>query len=144
MSDHPVAEASPLRLWDEWEQIALDFVAVLLGGESEPLTQSHDMRIDDDSGLDREGVSEYDVGCLAGDSGELEQIFHAIRNSAAEPFHDRLAGPLNAAGFVAVKVDPRDVSFEFGKIRDRIILGTLVLLEQIDGNFVDERIRALC
>jgi len=87
------------------------------------------MRIDDDAGLDAEGVSHHDIGRLAAHSIEGDEGLHRLRNLSPVLFHQDATAGLDIAGLVAEEPDAADVMGQGFRIRLGIVTGGSVFLE---------------
>ena len=71
---HQVAKAHPLFFRDNGHQVGFDLVRIVFGREAQALRQAHDMGVDAD-GVAAETVAEDDVGGLAADAGQADEVF---------------------------------------------------------------------
>jgi hypothetical protein len=67
--NQPMTEKRPIALWNELHQIELDFIRVLLTGKTEALSQTPDMRIDDNAGINIERIPENYIRSFPAHSG---------------------------------------------------------------------------
>ena len=101
------------------------------------------MRIHHNADAGVECVSEDDVGGLASDAVQFNQLFHGARDFAAVLFDDRPAAGFDAPGFVPIKACGLDFTFQCWEIGFRVISGGPVFPEQIGCDDVDAFIGAL-
>jgi hypothetical protein len=86
-----------------------DFLRLGVSAQSKSLGEAGHMRIDDDAGLDAEGVSHHDIGRLAAHSIEGDEGLHRLRNLSPVLFHQDATAGLDIAGLVAEEPDAADV-----------------------------------
>ncbi len=114
VEDEQVGELAPGVLGELGDEVAFDHRdGCVLGCEVEAFGDSFDVGVDDDAGVDAEGVSEDDVGGFAGDSSEGEEFFHRARDLAAEALADGGHGLVDGEGFVAEEAEGLDEGLDF-------------------------------
>ena len=89
MIDQEVRQESPLVLRNNFHQIALDLVRVLLRSQAQELREARHVRVDDDA-WNAKSVPEDDVGGLAANARQLHQAFQIGRHLAAMAHDERL------------------------------------------------------
>jgi hypothetical protein len=68
-----VREERPILSWEQRHQVLLDLDRISLPREAEPVADSRDVGVDDDTFVFMERVVEHDVGGLAADAGEFDE-----------------------------------------------------------------------
>ena len=111
--------------------------------ETKSPAQALDMGVDDEAVVDAKGIAEDDIGGLAGDASELEQVGHVARDLTLENFDDHGHRGMNGFGFVAKKPDGFDVWFNLRRRRFGKISGALELLEQCRRCLIHARVGRL-
>ena len=101
------------------------------------------MGIHDNAFVDVKGVAEYDVGRLAADAGECNQLRHRLRHFAYVVFDEGAAGILNALGLIAKQTNPPDVILQFLQRHVCVVGGLVIFFEELGRDDVDLLIRAL-
>lgn len=113
VEDEEVREEAPGIPWEELHEALLDFGdAGVRGREGEAACEALDVGVDNNAVVDVEAVAEDDVGGLAGDAAEGEELLHGARNLAAEAIADRGHGFVDGAGLVAEEADRFDVGLD--------------------------------
>jgi hypothetical protein len=67
--NQPMTEKRPIALWNERHQIELNFIRVLLTGETETLSQTPDVRIDYNAGVNIERIAQNYIRSFPTHSG---------------------------------------------------------------------------
>ncbi len=137
-----MAELDLIFLGDNGDEVGLDFVGVGLIGESEALGDAGDVAIDANA-RDAKGVAEEDIGGLAADAGEFEEVVEVARDFAVEFLDDHAAGALNALGFHAAAEDFVELALERGEGDGDPVRGGAVFLEEGRGDDIDEVVAEL-
>src|ERR1700731_2827906 len=84
MPDNLMGEENPLLARDDAHQVLLDFLWIIVRGEFETARDAVYMSVDNYAFSDFEPRSQHNVGGLARDSGQREQILHVQRNLPAK------------------------------------------------------------
>jgi len=100
------------------------------------------VRVDGDSRLPV-GDRQDDVGRLATDAGELEQLVHGLRHSTTEPFDERTARPDEVASLHVEETATLDEVLDLALMCAGERLWRRKSFEQGGRHHVDPRIRAL-
>lgn len=109
VEDEEVGELAPGVLGELGDEVAFDHGdGGVLGGEVEAFGETFDVGIDDDAGVETEGVAEDDVGGFAGDAAEGEEFFHRARDVATEALADGGHGFVDGEGFVSEEAERLD------------------------------------
>jgi hypothetical protein len=117
--DQAVAQVNPFGAGDHRHQVELDRHGHLVGGQSQPASQPLDVGVNHDTRGDPECGSQYHVGRLAADTGQLRQGFQVARNLAVELL-DQVAGHrLDVPGLGAEETRRSNQLRELTQIADR-------------------------
>jgi len=143
MPDEQVGEINPVRPGHNPHQGSLDFLGRPLPGEAEPVAEPGDMGVYDNALGLPVGDTQHDVGGLAADAIELNQVGEPVGNATGVLFGDDPAGVADGAGFVAEETGGANELFEFGRGDNGEIGGGPVAGEQGGGDLVDADIGAL-
>ena len=69
MPDQPMTEQGPILAWDLFHQVSFNFIRVLLTGETETLSQTPDVRIDYNAGVNIERIAQNYIRSFPAHSG---------------------------------------------------------------------------
>ncbi|CAG6397921.1 hypothetical protein SCOCK_60254 [Actinacidiphila cocklensis] len=100
VEDDAMRQHRPLRLREEPRDVLLDLLRVLGGGPAEAPGQPSEVGVHGDPRY-AEGVAEDNVGRLAADAGQLDQVFEAAGDLAAEVVAQRRGQAEHRAGLGA-------------------------------------------
>ena len=125
MEDESVAQHVPLGLREEGHQIALDFFRRGLGGPTEALRNALNVRVDDDALGSAECDAEHDVGRLASDARQLDQLGLCARHLTAVLFDEQLGQADDVLRLLAVHADAIDAGLDvfLGRASERFSRG---------------------
>lgn len=140
--NHGMRKLRPIFFWEQFHQILFDVIGVCVTGQPEPLGDPLHMGIDDDS-RDAEGGSEDHIGCLAADSGKLDQLFHRLGDPALMFFNQLFGAGDDAFGLVLIEAGGMDFLFECLGVGFCVVLRGVVFLEEPFGDQIHPFIRAL-
>ena len=145
MPDEHVADVAPLVLRELGHEPLLDGGdRCVFGGEGEAFAEAVDVGVDDEAGVDVEGVAEDDVGGFSRDAAEGEKLVHGLRDLAFEVLHERGHGGVDGLGFVTKEADGFDVGFDLVGRRSGEGGGRGEGFEKRGRDFVDGDIGGLC
>ena len=143
--DEHVAYVAPLVLRELSHQPLLDGGdGCVFGGEGEAFAEAVDVGVDDEAGVDVEGVAEDDVGGFSRNAAEGEKLVHGLRHLALEVLHERGHGGVDGLGFVAKEADGFDVGFDLVRHRRGEGGGRGEGFEKRGRDFVDGDVGGLC
>src|ERR1700682_45287 len=91
MQDQPQAAPRPFRRWDQLRDVGFDLDGVGALGQPKAPREPLDVGIDREA-RHAEGDTEYDIGGLAADPGQRDQVVDVARDLAAEALDQRRAG----------------------------------------------------
>src|SRR4051812_36166121 len=91
MKNENVRDGRPVILRKKRHQLALDLNWILLTREAEPDAEAPDVRIDNYAFVPMKCVSEYHVGRLAPDAGQLDELVHRGGHLAVVALYQCLA-----------------------------------------------------
>jgi hypothetical protein len=142
VEDEDMAGLGPALLGEELAEILLDAHRIGFPSPAEAASQSLDVGIDDHSG-DREDIAKNNIGGLASDPREGDQIFHPARHFAAVVSNQSLGTADDVFRLVAEEAGGADEIFQFGGISCRQGLGIGVAGKEGGGDLVDPDIGTL-
>ncbi len=111
MIDRAMRKVEPFSFWDETHEFLLDFLYIRLLRPAETMGKAVNMSIHDNSHTDVKGIAQHHIGRLAGDSWQLDHLFHRLGHFAIIVGEDILAGGTNILRFIPVKGDRFDIYF---------------------------------
>ena len=100
------------------------------------------MRIDADR-LPSKRIAQNDIGRLAPDSGQRDEIVEIVGDVAAEACHQFSSAVVDRLGFIAIKINLADLKFEFCPRRGRVVAGGAVASEKFRRDFIDQIVARL-
>ena len=114
--DDLVGKENPFLARDDAHQVLLDLLRVIVRGEFETARDAVNMGVDDYAFGFLEPRAQHDVGGFAGDAGEGEQLFHVVRDLAAEVGDDFFRGADHGFRLVAEETGGADVGLELFRV----------------------------
>ena len=118
MPDHLMGKFYPALLGHQGHQVELNLYRVLLSGEPQALGDPAHVGVHYEA-RDAEGVAQDDVGRLAADPRQFDQVIQGGRHLAAELRHQDLAEGLEALGLLAVEAGGVDGLLQFRQVGSR-------------------------
>ena len=115
---HQMAKPHPPVRGNNLDQIRFDLVGIGVARKTQALRKPHHVGVDAD-GLFAEGIAENDIGGLAADAGQTDQVIEIVGDLAAKALDQLTATVMNRFGFVAIKVDLADLAFQLVRRRCR-------------------------
>ena len=143
VQDQPPRERVPFEIGENLHQVAFHLDGIGLVRESQAVRHALHVRVDDHTDMRAERVAEDDVGRLASDAGQREELLHGPRDLAIEFVEDAGGHPLKALGLVPVETGRAYRLLELFPVHLRIIAGRPVALEKIRRDAVHALVRAL-
>ena len=128
VEDQHMRQHRPVRPWKERHEIALDLLGVRMPAEAEAPAQSNDVRVYNNTHVDAERVAQHDVGGLAGDARQLEQLIAIGQGGKAKTFYREAADSAGAGGLAG----PQPLTLH-------MVIGDEVRLFMKDGEVVRDR-----
>ena len=140
--DQPVAEHRPVASREQRGHRGLDLVRVGLRGPAESAGEPAEVRVDGDAG-DAEGVAEHDVGGLAPDARQRDQVLEPAGHLTVVALDQRLAQPDQRVGLGPEEPGGLDHRLELGAVGGGVVGGGAVRREQRRRDHVDPGVGAL-
>lgn len=128
---------------EKLHHIDLNLCRIHLVSEADHVGRSFDVSVDDESGVDVEGVAENDVCGLAADSRKVTEFFHRLRNFSVMVLDQAFGGTDEALALVAKEVNRLDRLFDILKPSPGQLLRSRVLFEKRRCYHVHPDIRTL-
>src|SRR6266508_2912308 len=138
-----VRDLDPVLARNETHQHLLDLCRVRLVGEDEPDGKTADMRVYDDTLAHAERITEHDVGGLAADAGQQNQLGHRPRYFAGMSFDYSRRHSKQALRLVAKKTGAPDHLLESLDLGTREIARTWKCAKELRRYHVDPLVGAL-
>lgn len=142
MSDEKVAGGDPVAARQQLRKLGLDAVRISGGRPAEALRQAADVGIDDHR-RNLEGGAEDDVGGLASDAGEGDQLAKGGWDLAVVVLHQPLRTADEVAGLGMVKAGGTDQFFDLAELRLTEVGGIGVAGKEAGGDEIDAPIGTL-
>ena len=117
MPDEEVREAPPVGARHEPHEIPFDLHGILLPREPEPLRETADVRVDDDS-LRLAELRRDHIRRLPRHAGQPDQLFQPIRNLAVELLERNPDVRARAAPVISYLADPRSTPVLLALLED--------------------------
>ena len=143
MKNHLMGKRYPPAPGDGLHQIELDALGSVRIRQIQSPGKPENVGVYNNSFGLAERDTENDIRCLARDAGELQKVFHGIRDFPPEFVDYHSAGALNAFGLVAKEPGRPDIVLQHLGRDFHVVLGCAVLFEQIPRYNVHPLISAL-
>ena len=114
--DEQMAPQRPGIARHDAHEILFDFHRIAVLGQSEPLAQSADMRVDDHAGFDPVGIAQDDIGRFPSDPGQDGQRIEIARNFPLVFVDQTGRGGADVFRFVPVKSRRADEVLQIGRV----------------------------
>ncbi len=142
MPDQLVGQRGPVLAREERHKVGLNAIGISLFGPAEAARESAHMRVHGNARC-AERIAEHNVGGLATDPRQGDQILKPIGHLPAKVIAQGLRKTLNAGGLGAVEPRGLDERLKFFTIGARVRRGVGVALEQCGGHLIHSAIGAL-
>ena len=143
MVNETVRKLNPLGRRQEFLQVALDLHGIGLLRQTQQAGDPPDMGVDDNPTGNAKGGAQQDVGRLAADSGEFDQLVKSTGDLAVMLLHELTRHPADVRGFGPKESQRLDDRFDIRLGRFGECSGRGVLLKQSRSDRVDPLVRTL-
>jgi len=143
VKDEEVGDEGPFVPGNESAELLLDLVLFFTLRQSEPVGHPGDVSVHRDSLTEAEDISQHDVGRLAPDARQADELLHRSRHLTSVLLDQHLAAADDAFGLVSVEAGGADRLLQLGRIGVREIVRGAVLLEQVFRDLIDALVGAL-
>ena len=143
MKNQRMAQCRPVGLRNQLHQFLLNLFRRFALGQAKPTGHSENMRVNNDAFVLAEYIAQYDVGRLAANAGQGDELLHRVGNIAIEPLDDFPTGILNVFCLIAEKSRRSDRVFQTFEGNVCIIVQRGELLEQFRRNLIDADVGTL-
>ena len=143
VEDQEVREQTPLWLREKCHEIAFDRHWGGGIGERKSVRQSIHMRVHDDAHVTVETIAQHDVGGLARDAAQEQQLVHGARNFTAKLFDQQTTTGVDRFGLVAKEPDRAHIGFDLERRRARKRVRCWKRREECRGRAIDRHVGAL-
>src|SRR6266508_2534115 len=140
--DQQVRKAAPVLARDEANEVPLDLHRIFVAREAEALRETANVSVDNDP-LSLAELGGDDVGGLACDTWEVDQLLEPPRHLAVELLQQHLHRPAQRLRLLTEEAGREDVALELFGRNSQVVLRAPVLLEQPLGDAVHVDVRRL-
>jgi hypothetical protein len=142
VDNKPMGETGPFSRRQQPVKISLDFIGIVLAGETQTARQSFAMRVNNDPGF-TEGMAQNNVSGFSSDPCKPGEFLHRRRHRAAELFNQLPRAFFKRPGFGAEKAQAPNDPFDLRCGCQRQGLGIGVMAKKLRRDPVNRLVGAL-